>query len=199
MNVDETDSEDEKEERNNEEKEIAETPRGTSDFATTSDFAATSGDKNVHVNYPVITQRFECPETENEKVLMVVTLPGGATEPKVELQDDGYWVYVKYSWPKTMYDVNDLFKPQFDAGEFQDYHPMVSSFKAGLRQVRKRIDLCPDGMIKVFLPIKVQTAGNSYKIWGVKRANGAQVTIGVFTGFAKEYVKKVADEKVKFL
>lgn len=89
-----------------------------------------------------------------------------------------------------------LFLFSYDALEFQSYRPMVLAFKVGLGQVRKRIDLTPDGLIKIFLSIEVQTVENSYEIWGVKRDD--EVTLGMFTGFTKEYVKKVSDEKVKF-
>lgn len=65
---------------------------------------------------------------------MVVTLPGGAQNLNVELQDDGYWVLIEYSWPKTMFNVKDLFKYQLDAGQFQVYHPMLTCFIAGLVQ-----------------------------------------------------------------
>lgn len=45
---------------------------------------------------------------------MMVSLPGGATESDVALQDDGFWVFVKYIGSKTLFDVRDLFKPQLD-------------------------------------------------------------------------------------
>lgn len=165
------------------------------DFVTGSCF----DDKCIQVNYPVVIKQFVCPETEHDKVLMVVDLPGGAKDPKIELQQDGFWVYVKYKWPSTMYDVQDTFKAQFDANEFQSYHPMVLAFKEGLREVRKRVNMCPDGVMKVFLPIKVQTAPKSYETWAIRRDNGAQIAFGIFTGFVKEYDNKTSDETLKFL
>lgn len=164
-----------------------------------TDFLSAGLDKSIKLNYPVVVSQYVCPETENEKVLMVVALPGGATDPDIALQDDGFWVYVKYTWSKTLFDVRDLFKPQLDNGEFQDYHPLPTSYKTALSNVRKRIDLAPSGLIKVFLPIKVQTTQSSYKIWGIKRPDGTNLALANFTGSTKEYVNKAADQKLKYL
>lgn len=161
--------------------------------------SASSVDKSLKLNYPVVITQYVCPETENEKVLIVVSLPGGATDPDIALQDDGFWVLVKYTWSKTLFTVRDLFKPQLDDGEFQEYHPMPTAYKNGLYKVRKRIDLAPNGLIKVFLPIKVQTTASSYKIWGIKRPDGTNIALATFTGFTKEYVTKAADQKIKYL
>lgn len=140
--------------------------------SNTDFLSANIEEKSIKLNYPVVITQYVCPDTENEKVLIVVSLPGGATDPDIALQDDGIWVFVKYAWSKTLFDVHDLFKPQLIAGEIQEYHPMPTSYKTGLSKVRKRIDLAPNGLIKVILPIKVQTTASSYKIWGIKRPDG---------------------------
>src|ERR1700755_2596389 len=100
------DSDDDPPEIDLEEEKVEESPRGSNTDSITS----TTSDKTLHQNYPVIAREFICPETETEKVLLVVSLPGGAQNLKIELQDDGFWVLIKYYWPKTMFDVQDLFK-----------------------------------------------------------------------------------------
>lgn len=59
---------------------------------------------------------------------------------------------------------------------------MMLCFKAGLAQFRKKVDVAPDSIIKVGLPIKVQKAVDSWKKWGVVRDDGTQVLIAVFSG-----------------
>lgn len=152
----------------------------------------------MHQNYPIIVKEFICPNTETDKVLIVVSLPGGAQNTKVELHEDGLSVSVKYCWAKTIYNVKDLFKKQLSAGELQEYHPLVLSVKAGLAEARKKIDLAPESVIKIVLPIKVQTAVDSWEKWGVKRDDGTQIVLATFAGFDKDYVKKASDEAVKF-
>lgn len=153
----------------------------------------------AHFNYPVIAEKFVCPDTEFEKVLVVVTLPGGAQDLKVELDDLGGLIRVKYLWPKPMYTVDDIFKVQMDSRELTPTHPLAVAFKTGLSNVRKKIDAAPESMINVYLPMKVQTSVNSWKKWGIKRDDGCQTLIAVFTGYVKEYLKKASDEIVNFV
>lgn len=188
------DPEDDREEPVGDDVKAAETPR-----ASTSGFdASLTGDTSTHQNYPIIIKQFTCPETETEKVLLVATLPGGAQNLKVELHDDGVGVSIKYFWPKIMYNVDDLFRKKLRMPGFHQYHPMILCFKNELAQVRKKIDVAPDGIIKVVLPVQVQTAIGSWEKWGEKREDGSQVVLASFSCFIKDYVKKVADESVVF-
>lgn len=43
--------------------------------------------------------------------------------------------------------------------------------------MRKKIDVAPESSIKVFLPIKVQSAVDYWKNWGVLRDDGTQVLL----------------------
>ena len=110
--------------------------------ATNSDFNKSVGfDKMIHQNYPIVCKTFTDPASENDKVLMVVSLPGGSENIRVELDDEGLSATIKYAWTKSMYDVADLFKKQLGTHELTTQHPMLVCFKQGLTQSRKKIDV----------------------------------------------------------
>lgn len=153
----------------------------------------------VHHNYPVLTEKFVCPETEFEKMMVVCSLPGGAQDVKVDINDSGTVAIIKYRWAKNMYNVEDPFKVQIESNELSTHHPMSVAFKAGLANVRKKIDAAHDSMITLWLPIKVQTPRSTWKKWAIKRDDGSLTVMAIFTGFAKEYLKKESDEKVVFM
>lgn len=162
-------------------------------FESTFDGVAT-----VHLNYPTIIKIYTCPETHTEKVLVVASLPGGVQGVKVELHEDGVGVSIKYSWPKPMYNVDDLFRKKLQIPGFNEYHPMILGFQSGLEQVRKKIDLAPEGLVRLVLPRKVQTAIVSWEKWGAKREDGSHIILAVFSCFTKDYVKRVSDQCVLY-
>lgn len=129
---------------------------------------------------------------------MVVLLPSGAENVKAILNQDGVTVIIKYTWPPTLYNIQDLFKKQLASKTFHAYHPMVLCYKRGLEKVRKRIDEAPESEIKVTLPMRVQTSDISWKKWGITRDDGTQVFCGEFTGHMHEYVQKVSNDVVVF-
>lgn len=107
--------------------------------ATKSDFNKSVGfDKMTHQNYPIVCKTYTDPASENEKVLMVVSLPGGSEDIRLEIDDEGLSATIKYSWTKSMYDVADLFKKQLASQELTAHHPMLVCFKQGLTQSRKK-------------------------------------------------------------
>lgn len=118
--------------------------------------------------------------TDSENILLDVSMPGGLQNVNIELVDDGQAALIKYSWPKPMYDIVDLFQAQLDREELTIHHPMILCFKTGLQETRKRIDSAPTAFFKVTLPINVQ------------------VVPGNFTGLAKDYVVTETDEIVNF-
>lgn len=166
--------------------------------ATTAFDASLAGMSTIHQNYPSVITRYICPETETEKVLLAATVPAGAQNLKVELHEDGVGVSIKYSWPKLMYNTNDLFRKKLQTQGYHAYHPMILSFKNSLENVRKKIDVAPDGLMKFILPVKVQTGIGSWEKWGAKRDDGSHVLMAAFSCYVKDYVKKVSDESVVY-
>lgn len=156
----------------------------------------TGGISNIHHNYPVLVDLFKDPDNQFEKVVLAVLLPSGVQNPRVELSDDGLTAFVKYAWPKTMYNMEDMFKKQLTTG-ITIHHPKILCFKNALEKVRKRVDMCPEAVIKVNLPIKVQTAIDSW-FKGIHREDGTNIAFAEFKGYIKEYNKKINDSQLVF-
>lgn len=149
-------------------------------------------------NYPILCDVYKDPDTQCEKVILAFSLPGGVKNVRLEINDDGSVVTIKYDWPETSFNVLDLFKQKLEAKELQNYHPMILSLQSSLENVRSRIDLSPETNVDIKLPIAVQSTPDSYAKWGVKRANGTLILVATFTGYMKIYSKKVADATVDF-
>lgn len=158
----------------------------------------TGFDKVVHQNYPIICKTFTDPDSETTNVLLVISLPGGCDEVKIEVCDDGRGAVIRYFWPGSMYDVKDLFKKQLDQKTLTTQHAMIACFKAGLAESRKRIDFAPAASMKVSLPMQVQKVPGTWKKWGIIRDDGTQVLICVFSGLVTEYIITETDTPVTF-
>lgn len=117
---------------------------------------------------------------------------------KLELSDDGTMVMIKYQWAKAMFDMEDLFKKQLASNHITILHPKVLCLKNALSENRQRIDMAPEAIVKINLPTKVQTASGSWQKSGIKREDGTEVVIGDFTGYIKNYNKKITDTTVVF-
>lgn len=183
----EDDNEDEEKEEKNEESKEA-----TIDLC--SDVPNTSASvSDIHYNYPMLCQLYKDPENQFNKVVMAVTIPSGAQKVRVELSNDGLTVFVKYNWPKTMFNFDDMFKKQLDNQEMNILHPKILCLKNALESVRTRVDSMPEAFMKVKLPIKVQTASDTWSKRGIKREDGTNVVLAEFKGYIKEYNKKAND------
>lgn len=152
----------------------------------------------VHQNFPYICETYKNPETRLDVVLLMIDLPGGAHSITPELNTEGTAVTIKYSWPKTMYDVNDLFKNFVAAGDFAIIHPKVLAVGNALEKCRANIDSAPEGAILITLPIKVQTGLNTWSKFGIVRKDGMQVVMFEFMGYVKDYHKTKQNAMIVF-
>lgn len=160
--------------------------------------AVTSAVQQIsHQNYPIVCEVYQDPDNQCEKLSLVVSLPAGASNVKVETTDDGETAIVKYQWSKTMIDMGDLYQKLLANRQIGLHHPRILSIKNGLGKNRQRID-APDGLMKITLPIKVQTGIDSWSKFGVKRDDGTQILVVDFTGFVKSTNKKTTDAAVVF-
>lgn len=151
-----------------------------------------------HENYPILCNTFKDPFTQLDKVILAVCLPGGAKNIRIDIDDDGMSATVKYKWPKTSYVMSDLFESKLSPRGMQIYHPMIVALNNMLEKARARIDTAPESVITVKLPIKVQSTLDPTDHWGITRKAGAKIVVVVFTGYVKQYSKKIADYNVKF-
>lgn len=96
---------------------------------------------------------------------------------------DGTRAIVKYVWPKTMFTMEDLIKKQLEQQFISPHHPKVLCIQRALEKVRKIVGICPEAMIKVALPIRVETAIDSWTKGGLKRDDGAEIAYTEFKGY----------------
>lgn len=151
-----------------------------------------------HTNYPAIVELYKDPSTEIEVVFLCVCLPGGATNIKIDLNEDGTSVIIKYKWPALKYKEEKMFKKDCtDAKDkLESYHPKVVAFKNGLEKIRTNIDVAPESSMSINLPIPVQTS--TWTKRGLKEENGTLVLRAEFKGHTPVYCKKVCDMNVDF-
>ncbi|KAJ6648088.1 hypothetical protein Bhyg_03313 [Pseudolycoriella hygida] len=163
-----------------------------------------SGDKHNNrsttsmQNYPFLCNTFNDPETQSEKVIIAMSIPGGATNVRLTVNTAFRVVTIKYLWPATLYTMQDLFKRQINSKRTTIYHPMISSLQSTLENVRQQIDDAPEAIVEVKLPIHVQSSTDSFEFWGVKRDDGTMAIVAIFKGYSKAYSIKVVDSIVKF-
>lgn len=151
-----------------------------------------------HVNYPIVCEKYKDPESQLEKVIVAISLPGGSQCVRVDVQEDGKSITIKYNWTKPMYVVEELFKPNLAKNDFEVYHPKILAIQRGLESHRKKIDSTPQGELRIKLPIKVQTSPLTHSKSGIMKKDGTLITIIELTGYAKEYNSKVVDATVTF-
>lgn len=149
-------------------------------------------------NYPFLLNTFKDPETQSDQVVLAMSIPGGAKNVRLTVNTEGSVATVKYLWPAALYTMQDLFKRQINSKRTTMYHPMVSSLQSTLENVRQQIDEVPEAVVKIKLPIQVQSSTDSFDFWGVKREDGTMAIVGVFKGYIKAYSVKVIDSVVKF-
>lgn len=146
-----------------------------------------------HHNYPVICEVYKDPESELDKVAMVLTMPAGAQNVTIEISDGGDTATIKYKWIQSMYSMRDLFARMMATRQIAIHHPRVMCIKKGLEKSRKRIDTAPEGLIKITLPITVQTSADSWSQNPVKKDDGTLILMADFTGYVKEYTAKIRE------
>ena len=149
----------------------------------------------IHQNYPIICETYKDPENQCEKVAVVITVPAGSQNVKIDISDNGTTATVKYNWSKTMFDMQDLHRKMLANKQINIHHPRILCIKNGLEKYRQRRK--PEASIKVTLPKTVQTASDSWSHSGLKRDDGTQVLIADFTGYVKNYNTKLTDTVVQ--
>lgn len=170
----------------------------TSVPCTSNTYSPSISTNITHLNYPYLCEIYKDPENQLDKVLLAVNVPGGAQNVKLELNTEGTAVTLKYNWAKIMYDMDDMFKTAIASKKITSYHPKILSLKGGLEKRRPRIDVAPESIITINLPIRVQTGADSWTKSGAMREDGSQVVMGDFSGFVKEYQSKISDANVIF-
>ncbi|XP_045025151.1 uncharacterized protein LOC123469870 [Daphnia magna] len=117
--------------------------------------------KIAHKNQPVLMTVYRDPVTEQEKVCIVVSLPGGASDVEFSLVGSGpgrSTARITYSWPKILFDIEAIFKKAITSSELPVCHPKIIALKNELKNNRDSIDSTPKGSMELTLPINLVSA-----------------------------------------
>ena len=137
-------------------------------------------------------------DNDVENVDMALTLPVGTEPEGVEctISPDGADTVISFDWPKSLYDIEELYEEEAKAHERID--STIQSLKEELRYRRSQVGIAPRAQITIPLPTPVQT---DYVTWlrkGKRGRDGAVIIKAKFRAHRKTY--NVDDEKraVKF-
>lgn len=167
---------------------------GSCDLADESN---TKEHTKIEGNLPYIVETFIASDSL-EHVGVLVALPGGASNVRFELNEEGNCATVTYDWPKASYDMSDLFSKKLRQKAIMMDNPLILAFQRGLAKKRDSIDAIPQTAFDVLLPIKVQTAVDSWTKTGVARPDGTKVVYADFVGLENEHNKQIKDTSVTF-
>ena len=157
----------------------------------------------VHHNQPALVTVYKDPDTQQEKVFILISLPGGSTDVEFSLVGNGpgsSTANIRYSWPPVMYDIDSLFaKVTIKNEKISEFHPKITALKNELANSRNSVDSVPQEVIEIPLPIPVQTAKNSYQFVGGKKPDGSMFIIADLTAYQNTYSAKKSDMRVTFV
>lgn len=88
-----------------------------------------------------------------------------------------------------------LFKKALIKKDMTLHHPAILALQNGLEKKREKIDESPKSLIRIILPIKVQTGVENYKVSGAARSDGSLVVLGDFKVYVKDYHNKTMSVK----
>jgi len=155
----------------------------------------------VHHNQPVVMTVYRDHVTQNQRVGILITLPGGAEDVEFSLLGSGpgsSTARLTYSWPRISYDIDSFFEKDINRKEMFPSDPLISSFKQELQNHRETVDCIPKGVIDLTLPIPVQTVSESISKRGKKRDDGSCVMVVVLSAFENYYTVKKEEKRVSF-
>jgi hypothetical protein len=155
----------------------------------------------VSKNQPVLMSVYKDPDTEEEKLCVLVTMPGGVSPVKFEVVGTGPGsnvAKVTYDWPPISFDIPAIFTEEIDAKQIPSCHPLILSLKNDLQFHRDSIDSTPRGEIELTLPISVQTATSTIKHKGVISNDGTMVLVAHLMAYQNSYTVKQKCTTVDF-
>jgi hypothetical protein len=141
--------------------------------------------------------------TQNKKLIIVASLPGGATEGDFNLLGAGPGsniARITYKWPEACYNIDRLFRKSIASGALPDCHPKIVALKRGLQRNRASMSKAPVGVISLNLPISVLTSESSIDVkGGLDKENGTYLLIIELTAFETAYAvekKPIKNEEI---
>lgn len=141
-------------------------------------------------NMPFIRFNYMDYGIKQEKIVVLIDLPGGSGTYDWEFNDNGDAVFVSADWSKALYDVANLFKTDLLTRKISMDHPKIYSMQSEL--LRKGISpkQVPRCCITVPLGKRVQKDDGTWEV-SVITHDGNKILMIEFTGFQVEVLKQV--------
>lgn len=164
--------------------------------AATSSLPATTLPSYTLKGFPLIVAPYKEVNTQVNKICIMVSIPGGATDVKVTLNEEGTEAIINFHWPRSMHDMQEAFKYFFEAKMMTIQDPRIGAVMEQLPQYRAKTNQAPECVVKIDLPFRVQTTPASWENYGIKRPDGTKITVIDLTGYLSAYSLK--DDAVTF-
>jgi hypothetical protein len=146
---------------------------------------------------------YKDPQTLQEKVFIVISIPGGSGESEFSSAGDGpgsSTAIIKYYWPPVMFDTDSMFeKVSIKNEKVSPLHPKIIALKNELENNRDSVDAIPQAVIEIHLPIPVQTDIDSYNFVGGRTPDGTRFVVADLKAYQTPYSVKKSDKKITFL
>lgn len=127
-------------------------------------------------------------DTKQEKVVVLIDLPGGTNSYDWEFNEVGDSITVIINWSKALYDVSNLFKHALNADVITMDHPKLHAMQNELLRQGFSSKNIPKGRIYVDLGRRVHKDDGTWKIELVQH-DGNKIIMMEFSGFQEEVLK----------
>lgn len=148
--------------------------------------------------YPYLVESYKDTVTHVDMVFLAVSIPGGATNVRLDLNASGTAAIVSYKWPSCFITMEDLFRKSLAQKHMTIHHPKVIAARNGLEKVSIRRDVEPDASITIPLPIPVQTDDATWSHRGEKRQDGTMFLLADFKGHLNDFNRSAPNHLIEF-
>lgn len=148
--------------------------------------------------YPYLVETYKNTVTHVDMVFLAVSIPGGATHVRLDLNSGGTAAIVSYKWPSCFINMEDLFKKSLAQKQMTMDHPKVIAARNGLEKVTIRRDEEPDASINIPLPISVQTDDSTWSYRREKRQDGTMFLLADFKGHLNDFNRSAPNHFIEF-
>lgn len=148
------------------------------------------------VNMPLLRFSYMKYATKQEKVVIILDLPGGSGDYGWEFNDNGDAITIFVNWSQSLYDVSDLFRSYLNAGVITLDHPKLHAMQnESLRQGFSSKNI-PQSQLYVELGKRVHKDDGT---WNVDefQDSGKKILLFEFSGFQEESLK--TEKRGKFV
>lgn len=141
-------------------------------------------------NYPTFMAPYKVPITNQDKLFVLFSLPGGSADPKLTVNSEGNKLTLEYKWPRAAYDPLDLFKGPIKDKEMSASDPVIAGISESLMNFRSNVEEVPTSREEFQLPFSVESKNQCIVIRGLKRDDGTTIITADLEGRQMEYQEK---------